>query len=283
MGNVQIITDSTCDLTPDIIRDNSIKVVPLYVTFNENMTYKDGVDITPAKLYEEVKVLGQTPKTAAPSPADFCEVFRPCIDKGQDIIYIGLSSQISSTIQNAKIAACEFPEGRVKVIDSQNLSAGIGYLVLKAVDLANKGLDIKTISNDIVQLVPKVKTFFAIDTLEYLYKGGRCSSVENFFGSMLKIRPILHLAEGRIHVHQKIRGKRKKLLDSMLEILNTDKNQINTNKIIINHSMCEEDAEYLRSQISQLIKCEQIITVKAGCVISSHCGPNTFSIVYCID
>ncbi|SDK70099.1 DegV family protein [Natronincola ferrireducens] len=279
MRNVQIITDSTSDLSLELLKTNNIDVVPLYVVFEEH-TYKDGIEITTEDLYKKVNDTGELPKTSAPTPGDFHEVFKYHIEQNKDILYMGLSSQLSTTIQNAKIAASEFPEGRIEIIDSLNLSAGIGLLALKAVDLTKEGLNVQQIAAKIREQLPKVKTFFAVNTLEYLQKGGRCSSVQSFIGNMLKIRPILKLVDGKIILHQKTRGKREKTLNALIEEILKDKDLIDLDRMIVNHSLAPEDAVYLKEELEKALSIKEIVFLKAGCVISSHSGPQTVGVMY---
>ncbi len=279
LGEVKIFTDSTCDLTADIIRENNISVVPLYVGF-EDGTLKDGVDILAGDLFKRVEECGKLPKTAAPSPIDFYNEFKDYIDRGMDIVYIGISSELSATLQNAMIAAREFPEGRIEIVDSRNLSTGIGLLVLKACDFAGEGMNAREIAARVSELAPKVKTAFVIDTLDYLYLGGRCSSLQNFMSGVFKIKPIVKVVEGRMILGEKARGKREKALNLMLENAITDKDNMDTDRIIITHSVGSEDSKYLEEGLRSSMEFKNIITTVAGCVISSHCGPNTIGIIY---
>lgn len=279
MTEIKIITDSTADLPVEIIKELDISIVPLYVTFNEE-AFRDGIDITTAELYKRVEEEGTLPKTAAPSPADFHNIFKPFVDDGRDVLYIGLSSKLSSTIQNAKIAANEFPEGRIKIIDSFNLSTGIGILVLKAVTMAKEGLDLQEIAAKLQEMVPKVKTAFVINTLEYLHKGGRCSSLQSFVGGMLKIRPIVQVVEGKMILGNKTRGKIEKALNTLIEMISTDEYGVDLENIIVTHSEGADNAAYIHEELIKLFPEANILVTTAGCVISSHCGPNTVGIMY---
>jgi len=279
MDNIRIMTDSTSDLPNDELLHRNISVVPLYVHFDKEV-FRDRIDIDPEMLYEKVRQTDIYPKTSSPSPKDFIDYFKPVIDSGQKILYIGLSSQISSTIQNARIAASEFPDHMIEVIDSLNLSAGIGMLVLEASDLAIQGKSLDQITEAIHEMVPNVKTYFAVDTLQYLHKGGRCSSLENIVGNALRIRPILQVVNGKIIVKKKVRGKREKLVKWMINFTEKESKTIDTDRMIINHSFCPEVAERLREHLTKTFAPKVVMMTEAGCVISSHCGPNTFSIVY---
>jgi DegV family protein with EDD domain len=279
MGEIKVFTDSTCDLPADIIKNYDISVVPMYVGFDEG-TYRDGIDITAEELYKKVDEYGKLPKTSAPSPNDFYNAFKPYIDQGKDIVYVGLSSKLSSTLQNSIIAANEFPEGRIEIVDSMNLSTGIGLLALKACDFARQGMNIHEIAEQVRERIPKVKTAFVIDTLDYLYMGGRCSALQNFMSGVFKIKPIVKVVDGRMILGEKSRGKREKALGIMLENAIADKEKMELDRMMVTYSVGNTDSEYLKSELEKNINVEQIITSTAGCVISSHCGPNTIGILY---
>ncbi|MGG4481248.1 DegV family protein [Paenibacillus illinoisensis] len=278
MSRIKIFADSTSDLNPDWIKTHDIGIIPLYVVFGDE-SLKDGVEITPERLYERVSKDGRLPKTAAPSPADFMTAFQPYIDQGDDILYISLSSELSSTYQNALLASSEFPEGRISVVDSLNLSSGIGLLVMKAVHAAQKGQSLKEITHLVEAVKPNVRTEFVIDTLEYLHKGGRCSGMQNLIGSLLKIRPVIRVTDGKMSPAYKVRGKREKALDQMLQNTLNEKHQIDTDLIIVVHTMAEEDALELQKSLQEQTGGRVELTT-AGCVICSHCGPKTTGIIY---
>lgn len=279
MNRVKIMTDSTCDLSEELLKTNDISVVPLYVHFGEE-SYRDGIDIRAEGLYKLVEEYKTLPKTSAPSPGDFIREFEQYIKSGEDILYIGLSSQMSSTLQNAKIAAAEFPEDRIKVVDSKNLSTGIGLLVMKAVDCASEGMALNEIAAAMSETTAKVKTRFIISTLDYLYKGGRCSALESFIGGLLSIKPVVTVRDGKMVLEEKIRGKREKALSNMLDNALQDAGRMDEKRIFITHSMALEEAVYLKQELEKELKKPELIIADAGCVISSHCGPGTVGILY---
>lgn len=279
MRAVKVISDSTCDLSRELIEKNCIDIVPLYVVFDEK-AYRDGIDISTEELYKTVEEKNMLPKTSAPSPQDFYDVFKKNIEEGKDIIYIGLSSKLSATVQNAIIAAQEFPEGRIEVVDSENLSTGIGLLVMKALDYAKEGMSIQEIASRVRELIPKVKTRFIINTLDYLYKGGRCTALESFIGNLLNIKPVVSLKDGKMFLEEKIRGKRDKARNNMLENVLLDKDNMLMERVFITHSMDLEEAKLLKESLKKEIDGGEIIITDAGCVISSHCGPKTVGILY---
>lgn len=278
MNKVMVVTDSTCDLTDEILEKYNIKVIPLYVSFNED-SYQDRIDITTEQLYEKVNELGVLPKTSAPSFGDVYEFFKQYIVDDYDIVYVGISAKLSSTIQSAHMAATEFEKGRVHIVDSQNLSTGVGLLALKAAIFVKEGYCAKEVADKVRELVPKVETAFVIDTMEYLYKGGRCSGIANFIGTVLKIKPIIHVVDGGMTVGEKPRG-RKKAYDILLNKISGDKDRLDTDIVMITHSLNNEAAEYLRDEIESNFTIKNLFTTTAGCVISSHCGKGTIGILY---
>lgn len=273
---VRIVTDSTSDLTPELIKEHDIGLVPLIVNIN-GKSFRDGIELQPEELFDIVDTTNTLPKTSAPALVDFYEEF----NGSQQSLYIGLSSEISSTIQNSYLAREEVGVERVEILDSLNLSSGIGILVLKAVDLRNQGLSLDEIKAEIMQLVPKVRTSFVLETLRYLYLGGRCSALQSIFGSMLKIRPVIYVKDdGTMGVKAKVRGKRDKAIDYLVEDFSANLPNIDLDRVIITHAACPEDALYLKSKIEAIGNPKEVLITNAGCVISSHCGPQTVGIIY---
>lgn len=281
MRKVKIITDSTNDLTREMLDSYGVTIVPLYVDFGEE-SYKDGVDLIPERLFELVEEKNILPKTAAPSPYDFIGYYRQYLDSGYDIIVITISSKISATYQNALLAMQEFPKDRIWVIDSQNLSTGIGLLVMLAGEYAREGKSAGEIAEKLQEIIPRVRVSFIVDTLEYLYKGGRCNALQNMVGSVLKIRPVIGVRDGRIIVQDKVRGDKKKALQKILDGVEEAKETIDFDRIFITYSLGgEEEAAYLKDCLEKSLPpaCKIFLT-QAGCVISSHCGKKTVGTIY---
>lgn len=279
MRDIKIITESNSDITDELLKKYDIDMVSQYVTLDD-VSYKDRKDMSGPELLDRVSRMSKLPKTAAPSPSDFHEVFRPQIDSGKDIICICTSPEISATYQNACIAAGEFPEGRIEVVNSMNISSGIGILVLEAVDCVKSGLDIHQTAEILRSKVSKIKTIFIIDTLEFLRKGGRCSALESFIGDILKIRPVLGVVDGKLALIEKTRGNRKKALGELLKKIEADKENIDTKRIMLSHAMGLKDAQYLKTELEKLMNFNEIVISETGCSVSTHCGPNTVGIIY---
>lgn len=279
MSNIKIFTDSTSDLPKAWVQQYEIGIIPLYVVFG-NEQLRDGVDITPAELYERVSRGGSLPKTAAPSPADFMAAFEPHVKQGESILYISLSSALSATYQNALIAAGEFPEASIRVVDSLNLSSAIGLLVMKAVFAAREGKSLDEIVKLLEAVRPQVESEFVIDTLEYLYKGGRCSGVQNLLGSLLNIRPVIKVIDGKMTPAYKVRGKKEKATNQMLQNALEKSGLMDNDLIVVVHSFAEDEALRLQKVLQENTNAREVALSTAGCVISSHCGPKTIGIMY---
>jgi len=278
---VKIISDSTCDLSPELIKENDIEIIPLLVTFNED-TFQDGVDIDAKKIYEEVSKKGVLPKTSAVSALVLEERFKKWVEEGYEVIYTGISSKMSSTFNNANIAAKEIGEDKVFVVDSKNLSTGIGLTLLKACRDRDKGLSAKEIVNNMEYNIARVKAQFAIETMEYLHKGGRCSGIARFAATLLRIKPIIFVRDGSMTVGKKPLGKIKVSLDAMLKMLEEDKNNNNVDPefIFVTDAIAPESREYLIPKVKELFPESNVYSTIAGGVIASHCGPGTIGILY---
>lgn len=277
MRPVKIITDSTADLDKGLLEQFAIESLPLYVQF-PNKTYRDGIDITTEQLYKLVETNKTLPKTAAISPGDFIEAFEKHINAGFDVVYIGIGSKISATLQSAMVASAEFEKGRVFIVDSLNLSSGIALLVLKAKDLRDNGLSAAKIKEELDLIVPKVRSQFAIRVLDYLHKGGRASGTTALVGKMLRIRPIIKVNNGVLDVYKKPMGSMKKAVDIMLQDFIDTK--IDSEYVMVTHTMAHKQVEYMQEFVNNNKKPNNLIISEAGCVISSHCGAGTVGILY---
>lgn len=280
MNKVKIIVDSSVDLTKEIYQKYDIDVLPLNINFDW-VSYLDGVDITTEMLFQMVEGKGKLPRTSACSPFLISESFKKYIDKGMDIIFLGLSSTFSSTFQNALIAKSEFPNNRIFLIDSMSLSSGTGLLVLKAIKLVEENKSAKEISEELIKIVPNVVAQFTIDELEYLYKGGRCSGVSKLFGHIFNVKPYIKVINGQMIVYKKPRGSMKTAIDEQLDDVRKSLDKIDQSAVIITHSLIDDDLlEYTKTKLSEMIDINSIIITTSGCVISSHCGKGCIGILY---
>lgn len=283
MSSIKVIitADSTCDLPQEIIEQRDIIITPLSVLLGEK-SYLDGIEVHPSDIYDFVEKTGILPKTAAVAPAQYYEIFKRETDEGNAVVHISLSSAISSSYQNAVIASSEF--SNVYCIDSKNLCTAMGLLVLKACDLRDRGFDAKKIANRITALVPKVHTTFVLDNLEYLYKGGRCSSVAKFGANVLGLKPTIAVdsSTGKMDVAKKYRGKSDAVYRQYVNDCLADVSRIDTSRIVIANSggISGGTLAFAKGVIEGKGCFKEIICADAGCTISSHCGPKTFAVFY---
>lgn len=281
MKEVLITADSTCDLPSHIIEQHDIEILPLSVLLGDK-SYYDGINVFPEDIYTYVDQTGTLPKTAAVTPAQYYEVFEKAHDDGKAVVHIGLSSAISSSYQNACIAASEFDD--VYCIDSKSLCTAMGLLVLKACDFRAKGFDAKKIYNRVNTLVPKVSTTFVLDNLEYLHKGGRCSGVAKFSANILGIKPSIAVdpATGKMDVAKKYRGKMDVVYKQYINDCLKNVNKIDTSRIVIANSggISPEIISFAKGVVEGKANFDEVILADAKCTISSHCGPKTLAIFY---
>lgn len=282
MNKVKVIADSTIDLSPELIKEHGIVILPLHVAFeHDSHDYHDGVDVDSKKVYEKVEESGVTPKTGAINVAEFLEYFKPFIEQGYDIIFTGIGSKLSSTYQNAIVASNEFPAGRIKVLDSGNLSTGTGLLVLKMCKYRDEGDSLDEIFEKTSELVPLVSAKFCIDTLTYLYKGGRCNGMTMIVAHALHIHPVAKMVDGKLIVYKKPRGPYEKAVDEQIHEFKNDLKNMDTSCVFITHSgRIDGFDQYVYERISKFIDPKNIHITEAGCTVCSHCGPKTIGILY---
>ncbi len=275
---VIITSDSTTDLSPELLERYDIKLMRLGITLNDR-NYTDGVDITPEIIYENYKANKSLPKTSATNPGDCAEFFARYTQDGSSVVHFTISSEMSSTYQNSVIAAQDFEN--VHVVDTRNLSTGGGLLVLTACELREQGLDAAEIAQRCRELAPCVDASFVIDSLEFLHKGGRCSSVAMLGANLMNLKPCIIVKDGKMSVGQKYRGKFDAVLQRYIADRVGDASDIRRDKIFITHAGCDEAVvraclEKLRS----LAEFDNIYITRAGCTVSSHCGRNTLGVLF---
>ena len=276
---VKILADSTCDLSPSLISRYKIGIIPLYVHLGEK-EYKDGVDITPSDLYKWSDEHNETPRTSAPGIEDI-ESFLDK-DSADEYVIFTISSSMSSSYNNCILAAEDLEmTDRVHVIDSANLSTGIGLQVIKAAELAAAGMTASEIAAEIEKLKGKVRASFVVDTLTYLYRGGRCSGVSAFLGSALRLHPRIEVIDGAMHPEKKYRGKNTRFIMDYVRDMENDLKSAVRDRVFITHSGCDREiVEDVRAYLEGLGRFDEILETTAGAVISSHCGPGTLGVLF---
>jgi DegV family protein with EDD domain len=274
---ISVVTDSTADLSPELIERYRIHVIPFPVQHG-GRTYYDGVDIYAPALFDLVDATEELPKTAAPSIAAYVEAF----DRPGEVIFTGIGAALSAGHQSARLAAAELPDGKIRLIDSQNLSTGTGLLVLRAAELRDRGCSADEIERDLRAAVPRVRTSFVVDTLRYIYMGGRCTGVERLLGSLLRIRPVIAVEpDGTLGVRQKLRGTRRHALQTLLDDFAANLPELDRSRVFVTHSGCE-DAQWVADEVKRIAEPAEMLMTQAGCTISAHCGPNTTGILYMV-
>lgn len=280
MGRIRIVADSTCDLSTEIIKTYDITIIPLNIVLDMN-SYLDGIEITPQEIYEWSDKQNTTPKTAAPEIGKVIEQLRPMTEAKEDIIFFGISEEMSVTCQVVRMAAAELEYDRIWVINSMNLSTGIGLQVLRAARRSREGISAEVIANEIEKAREKVCASFVVDTLTYLQRGGRCSAVTALLGNTLKLKPMIAVKDGKMGVDKKYRGRQQAVIRSYAKESEAELLQADPSRVFITHSgidpiILQETYDYLAG----LHHFEEILITRAGGVISSHCGPNTLGILY---
>lgn len=278
---IKIISDSTCDLSKELIEKYDISILPLHIHLGEE-EYQDGVTITPDEIYTWADANNTTPKTSAASMTEAEDAFQPFIDNGDEIICFAISSSMSANYNVMRLAAEDMEmEDRIHVIDSANLSTGIGLLVVEAASMAKEGKSAKEIVEKIEKLKPLVSASFVVDTLTYLHRGGRCSSVAALAGGVLQLHPKISVENGKMDAKKKYRGKMSMVIKSYVKDMEEDLKNAKKDRVFITHSGCDEKIlSDIYSYVEEMGIFEEILITRAGSVISSHCGPGTLGVLF---
>ena len=278
---VKIISDSTCDLSPELIAKYDIDILPLHILLGED-EYEDGRNITPQQIYDWSDTHKTTPKTSAPSLAEAIELFRPYIEEKREIVCFSISGSMSTSGNVMRLAAEELEASDlVTVIDSANLSTGIGLLVIEAAIMAGKGQSAAEIIAAIEVLKPKVRASFVVDTLTYLYRCGRCNAVSAMAGGVLRLHPKIVVENGAMDASKKYRGKINSVIMSYVKDMEEDLKSARPERIFITHSGCDRDTvNAVRSYLESFGIFHEILETRAGGVVSSHCGPGTLGVLF---
>lgn len=277
---IVLCADSTCDLSPELIERYHVHTLPLHVTLGDNF-YADGVDLHPDDIYaayNEQKIL---PTTSATNMEEYKDFVTPFIEAGNDVIYITLGSGISITHNNCRMAAEETPG--MYCIDSGNLSTGMGLVVIAAAERIAAGLPVEQIVEEVRALTKKVEASFVLDTLEFLHKGGRCSTLAMMGANVLKLKPCIEVdnADSKMTVGKKYRGALDRCLEEYVADRLKDRQDIDTSRIFITHSgISEERIQLVKAAVEKYAAFDEILITRAGCTVSAHCGPNTLGILF---
>ena len=280
MGKIRITADSTCDLSESLLQQYGISVLPLNIVLDMK-SYSDGEEISPDEIYAWAEKMRKTPKTAAVSCDRALEAASAFQKNGDEMIFLGISESMSTTCNVMRMVKEELNYTDMYVIDSQNLSTGIGLQVLRAAELAGQGLDAREIAAQIERERSRVRASFVVERLDYLAMGGRCSCVAALLGGKLKLKPRIEVTDGKMQAGKKYRGNQDKVILKYVQDMEDQLRRAEPHRVFITHSGCEEAVirsveEYLKG----LHHFEEILITRAGGVISSHCGPGTLGVLF---
>lgn len=275
---VIIASDSTTDLSPELIERYGVRILPLVVNLG-GKEYSDGVDIDPDTIYKLYEQTGELPKTAAPNISDLTAFFSENTAEGNALVFFTISSDMSSAYSNARLAAEDFED--VYVVDTKNLSTGGGLLVVSAGEMAAKGMSAEEIAKACEEIAERVDASFVVDDLEFLHKGGRCSAVAAFGANLLQLKPCIVVRGGKMGVSKKYRGKFSAVLEKYIADQIGDASDIELDRIFVTHAGCDEEV-YSRcvEQVKAIAPFGEVLLTRAGCTVSSHCGRNTLGVLF---
>lgn len=274
MNKIKIITDSTCDLSPEVVAKYDIEVIPLLVNFGEE-SYLDGTEMNFGGLLNKIEETGKFPTTAQVIPQRFYEIYKKYLDEGFKIISLHLSSKMSGTYQSACIAKNMLETEDIFIEDSMNVTTGLGSLVIYASRMAGKDMEVEEIIKEIKRAKPHVKSMLSFNSLDHLVKGGRLSKTAGFIGNMLGIKLMLCVKDGEMAVVDKVRGS-KKALKNIIEYL--DELDVKEGNPVILLNAQGEDIDILREKLKE--KNVEVVECEVGCVVGTHSGPNACGIFF---
>lgn len=276
MSKVKVCADSVCDLSEEMKKRYDISVVPLYVN-RGGETLKDGVEITQKDVFEHYRSTGKLCSTAAVNINDFSKFYAEQLKDCDELVMITISSDFSSTFQNACIAAEDFPN--VRVVDSNNLSTGEGLVAIQAAKLAAEGKSADDIMEAMEDIIPRVDATFFVANIEYLHKGGRCSSIAALGANLLKLKPCIAVIDGKMKVIKKYRGSIEKTINDYVKDRLTDV-EVDEDLIFITHTTSSENTAHAADEIRKYKNFKEIAVTDAGCTVACHCGEDTLGILF---
>lgn len=276
--SVVITSDSTCDLSQELLDRYGIPVIPLTITLGED-TFLDGSSFTPLDMYARYKQDGTLPKTSAPSVQEFLDFFSQFTEKGCEVVHLDISSELSNTYNAACMAAEEL--GHVHVVDSRMLSTGVGLLAIEGAECRDRGMGAQEIAEHLRGLTGKVQTSFVLDTLQFMWKGGRCSAVSALGANLLSLKPGLEMKDGKLGVYKKYRGNIKNVYKQYVKE-RLQGRRVRPGHVFITESGEVDDAvlEEICALVRETIPVQEIHHTMAGCTVSTHCGPKTLGILF---
>ena len=275
---VVITSDSTCDLSQELLDRFKIPIIRLTITLGDD-TFLDGEGFTPLDMYARYRQDGTLPKTSAPGVQEFLDFFSPFVEQGCEVVHLDISSELSNTYNAACLAAEEL--GSVHVVDSRMLSTGVGLLAIEGAECRDRGMSASDIAEHLRSLTGKVQTSFVLDTLQYMWKGGRCSAVTALGANLLSLKPGLEMKDGKLGVYKKYRGSINHVYKQYVKE-RMEGRRIRPGHVFITESGEVDDAvlEEIYTLVRETIPVKEIHHTIAGCTVSTHCGPKTLGILF---
>ena len=275
---IKISADSTCDLSPELLKKYDITLVPLTIV-KDGEAFSDGVTITPAEIFAHVAAGGSLCSTTAMNVGEYQEWFSKFSGSYDGILHINISAEFSSSYQNACLAAEEFDN--VRVVDSRNLSTGQGLVVLKACELAQQCKSLDELQAQLQEFTSHVEASFLLDRLEYMVKGGRCSSVVALGANLLNLKPCIEVKNGKMAVVKKYRGNYAKCLASYVKDRLTNREDLDRNILFVTRTpVTDACLDAVKTAVDEFADFENIYWTEAGCTVSCHCGPGTLGVLF---
>ena len=276
--NIKILSDSTCDLSQELLEKNNITLIPLTIV-KEGEAYVDGVTITPDDIFAHVAAGGNLCSTTATNMGEYAEWFEKFTGDYDGVLHINIGSGFSSCYQNACLAAEEFDN--VRVIDSQNLSTGQGLVVLKACELAKTCTSIDELHKLVQEFTAHIEASFLLDQLNYMVKGGRCSSVAALGANLLNLKPCIEVKDGKMAVVKKYRGNYAKSLANYVKDRLADRDDLDRDTLFVTHTpVSTECHDAVKAAVDTYANFKNIYWTQAGSTISCHCGPGTLGVLF---
>ncbi len=275
---VHIITDTTACLAEDVVSKYQIPVIPQIINFG-NESFREGADIDFQTFLRKLYASGESPKTAAPPPERFVEIFTELVPTGEPILCIHPSADVSGTIRSVTVAAQEFPEADIRIIDTRTVASSLGVLVTLAFLWNDEGFHADQICNKLFALIPKSKIYFIVENLDYLVKGGRIGGASALIGSILQIKPILTFHDGHVDQYEKERT-RKRAIQRLIELVTQQIDPNGAGYPAVLHADAIDEATKLADELSKLLDIPQIPIFNMPPAIVTHVGPKTIGVSF---
>jgi len=277
MKKIVVVTDSNATIPQNLVKELDIRVVPILLTL-DGQTFRDGIDMTPGELYRRLRANKHVPTTAAPSVGDFVRVYAAAAREACGIVSIHLPDQLSATYKTAVMASQLVDGAPIRVVESQAVAMAQGFVVLEAARAAATGADLDAVTARVAEMSSKVRFFAALETLEYLHRGGRIGRAGMLLGTLLQIKPILHIVDGRVEVLAKPRTKGKAMKIMLQEMADEAKSR--PLHVAVFHADVPDEVEELRQRVAKQFDCAELLVTQFTPVMGAHAGPGVLGVAF---